>query len=140
MSNCYGLVTSTDPRLGSSAVNVTSPTLFTIPVNVQVPETHSCSPPLYPVKVPVRSTGPVTVAVQVRPWLVASDESDPGTVVVVVVVGGSEVVVVVVVGGEPGDTTNPRSDVVRSETFANANNCDADVPWSFGPAIPDWNV
>jgi hypothetical protein len=47
------------------------------------------------------------------------------------------VVVVVDVGGFAGSTTMPRLDDVRSLNSATSNSVDADVPWSFGPAIPD---
>jgi hypothetical protein len=98
--------------------------------------------------VPARPSGPVTVAVQVRPWFVESAlRPSVGSVVVVVVdevlVVVDEVLVVVddvVVLDPSDDTTNPRSLVLRSDDCAKLNSVDADVPWSLGPAIPDWNV
>lgn len=141
----HGLKTSMDwpPTLrGAVAVNVTDETRFGIPAKEHLAAPQSAAPAS---NEPERPSGPVTMAVHVRPSLVESAvRSLPGRVVVVVVlvVVVLDVVVVdeVVVVVPLDDTAKPRSLVVRSDVLAKMNSEEAEVPWSLGPAIPDWNV
>ncbi len=143
-----GLKTTIDwPSIGSLAVKVTDPTRLAMPDNVHVVPAHV---PSTPSKVPNRESGPVTIAVHVRPWFVDSLVSTSVGIVVVVVVVDVVVVVLVdvvvdvvdelVVVVPSDDTTKPRSLVSRSDACATLNSVEADVSSSLGPAMPDWKV
>ena len=130
-------------------MKVTDPTRFAMPDSEHVVPPHA---PFATSNVPTRESGPgpVTIAVHVLPWLVDSPVSTPVGIVVVVVVVDVVVVVLVdvvvdvvdevVVVVPSDDTTKPRSLVPRSDVCATLNSVEADVPWSLGPAMPDWKV